>query len=313
MNSKAIKRQLLAAIAMVLVAAIALGSSTYAWFVASGTVEAKGMKVKAQSDGNLVIRYKYSGNWGTSATAGVETARSLQPVSTVDLATWVKAQAANPMDELANLDTAEPVSLEYGNDQDDSDQTASCFNNNHALIKYFQIASASKDDAPSGLKVDKIIVNGTDAAPISFDKNMSTALRIGVKTTYTGSDNKPASSTFIFAPVDDNNKNQPTKTYHYLKAVDDKYFYSDDATQFGDDVDTFTVADYTTAELVPSGTPITNSNNPVKVYIYIWFEGEDANLYSSNYEAEDLNVTLKFTSIPKTTNQGTSGNEGQGV
>ena len=32
MQSKAIKRQLLAAVAMVLVAAIALGSSTYAWF-----------------------------------------------------------------------------------------------------------------------------------------------------------------------------------------------------------------------------------------------------------------------------------------
>ena len=45
MNSKAIKRQLLAAIAMVLVAALALGSSTYAWFVASGSVTAKDMKV----------------------------------------------------------------------------------------------------------------------------------------------------------------------------------------------------------------------------------------------------------------------------
>ena len=49
MNSKAIKKQLLAAVAMVLVAAVALGSSTYAWFVASGTVTAEGMKVQARA------------------------------------------------------------------------------------------------------------------------------------------------------------------------------------------------------------------------------------------------------------------------
>ena len=50
MNSKAIKRQLLAAIAMVLVAAIALGSSTYAWFVTNNTVTANNMTVTASAD-----------------------------------------------------------------------------------------------------------------------------------------------------------------------------------------------------------------------------------------------------------------------
>ena len=49
MNSKAIKRQLLAAIAMVLVAAVALGSSTYAWFVTNNTVKATTSQISAQS------------------------------------------------------------------------------------------------------------------------------------------------------------------------------------------------------------------------------------------------------------------------
>ena len=40
MNSKAIRKQLLAAVAMVLVAAVALGSSTYAWFVSNNSVTA---------------------------------------------------------------------------------------------------------------------------------------------------------------------------------------------------------------------------------------------------------------------------------
>lgn len=50
MNSKAIKRQLLAAIAMVLVAAVALGSSTYAWFVTNNKVDATTSTISAQSN-----------------------------------------------------------------------------------------------------------------------------------------------------------------------------------------------------------------------------------------------------------------------
>ena len=55
MNSKAIKRQLLAAIAMVLVAAIALGSSTYAWFAANTSVTATGANVTAETPTTILI------------------------------------------------------------------------------------------------------------------------------------------------------------------------------------------------------------------------------------------------------------------
>lgn len=47
---KALKKQLAAAIAMVVVAAIALGSSTYAWFVTNNSVEANNMTVMANAD-----------------------------------------------------------------------------------------------------------------------------------------------------------------------------------------------------------------------------------------------------------------------
>lgn len=61
MNSKAIKRQLLAAIAMVLVAALALGSSTFAWFANNTSVTAEGMSIAALSEGaNLEISWTNS-------------------------------------------------------------------------------------------------------------------------------------------------------------------------------------------------------------------------------------------------------------
>ncbi len=47
---KALKKQLVAAIAMVLVAAVALGSSTYAWFVSNNSVTATTSTISAQSN-----------------------------------------------------------------------------------------------------------------------------------------------------------------------------------------------------------------------------------------------------------------------
>ena len=55
MSTKALKTQLLAAVAMVLVASVALGSSTYAWFASNNKVTAASMEVKATTGPNLYI------------------------------------------------------------------------------------------------------------------------------------------------------------------------------------------------------------------------------------------------------------------
>lgn len=55
---KALKKQMAAAIAMVLVAAIALGSSTYAWFITNNEVKATTSTISAQSNAAfMVIKY----------------------------------------------------------------------------------------------------------------------------------------------------------------------------------------------------------------------------------------------------------------
>lgn len=50
MDTKALKKQMVAAIAMVLVAAVALGSATFAWFVSNNKVDATTSKISAQSN-----------------------------------------------------------------------------------------------------------------------------------------------------------------------------------------------------------------------------------------------------------------------
>lgn len=50
MDTKALKKQMVAAIAMVLVAAVALGSATFAWFVTNNSVKATTSSISAQSN-----------------------------------------------------------------------------------------------------------------------------------------------------------------------------------------------------------------------------------------------------------------------
>ena len=72
MDTKALKKQMGAAIAMVLVAAVALGSATFAWFVSNNTVSAKTTGVKAQSNTAFMsIEYKKSAI-GTKTTDSVD-------------------------------------------------------------------------------------------------------------------------------------------------------------------------------------------------------------------------------------------------
>lgn len=55
MSTKALKTQLLAAVAMVLVASVALGSSTYAWFASNNKVTAKGTAITAKSNSTYLL------------------------------------------------------------------------------------------------------------------------------------------------------------------------------------------------------------------------------------------------------------------
>ena len=55
MDTKALKKQMGAAIAMVLVAAVALGSATFAWFVSNNTVDATTTKISAQSNSAYLV------------------------------------------------------------------------------------------------------------------------------------------------------------------------------------------------------------------------------------------------------------------
>lgn len=282
MNSKAIKKQLLAAVAMVLVAAVALGSSTYAWFVASGTVEAYGMKVQAQSEGGLAISYGGQ-KWGTSADGGVSDAVRLYPASTKDMTKWSHATAKASDNPEAVKDTREDITSKVivnGTIPDD---------NGYVLMREFKIRSTADDTLSKGLYVKKVTVTGATMY-------MSTALRVGVR--YTDAGNSGNDKAYVYGPVtlaEGDKANTATAQYT---------FYTDKNDENGTPV-TLATAGRTTSPLLAENVQISSKTNAaVKVQIYVWFEGEDANLYSDNFNAEDLSVTVQFSSMSADTQTG---------
>ena len=97
---KALKKQLAAAIAMVCVAAVALGSSTYAWFVSNNTVKGTTTNISAQSNAPFlkIDSAAVTANSGTTKTltepAGENKLYPSQVVGTITGGTEAKFESA---------------------------------------------------------------------------------------------------------------------------------------------------------------------------------------------------------------------------
>lgn len=78
MNVKHLRKQLMAAIAMVLVAAVALGSSTFAWFVTNNTVTAQTTSIKAQSNAAFMSIVYDNGEGDAETAVGSQQTQSLE-------------------------------------------------------------------------------------------------------------------------------------------------------------------------------------------------------------------------------------------
>ncbi len=91
MKTSSRRRVLLSSVAMLLIAIVALGTATFAWFTSSTTATASGINVKTIQASELVIS-KSDKNWGTTIDYGVAN-KVLMPASTANGTTWFNAEA----------------------------------------------------------------------------------------------------------------------------------------------------------------------------------------------------------------------------
>ena len=115
MDTKALKKQMVAAIAMVLVAAVALGSATFAWFVSNNKVDATTSKIYAQSNSAFMYirdEKEQSKDLRTDESSVVDT--PLYP------AHWASGTDTTPYDTLSKFYTAFGTSATDGQKVNDT-------------------------------------------------------------------------------------------------------------------------------------------------------------------------------------------------
>lgn len=169
MDTKALKKQMGAAIAMVLVAAVALGSATFAWFVSNNTVSAKTTGVKAQSNTAFMsIEYKKTakGSKTTDSVDWTDLAVALYPA---------EVQSDNAADPEPKFVTAYGTATDNGNKKGDYIEVgdaAKAVKDSYAVGEEnnYNISSAGVD--LSNLKIDKVEVT------TGADKGLKDAIRV---------------------------------------------------------------------------------------------------------------------------------------
>lgn len=281
METKALKKQLGAAIAMVLVAAIALGAATFAWFVNNNAVTAKGIDVSTSSSvPNLYITS--TGQTSDSMTAAEKNPSKLYPVSTNNATNfyetlhWASAEGngshafADQYQSAIARETGKTVYTDY---------TFYLGVTNGSMNVYFDGTNFGTDKAATTLKAsDKMGTAGRFA--ISFDEGKTWKLFKVAGTPVT----------------DDNGK----ATGYYTDKAADSATASGDYWVTGEGGSTMaSAASYLVfgnyagsinaqGQAVAGTTPLVTINSAdqnggkVKVTVRVWYEGCDKDCVSEN-------------------------------
>ncbi len=172
METKALKKQLGAAIAMVVVAAIALGSATYAWFVSNNSVTANttGVSAKSNSAYLLIDTQATTTSSGTVASIGDNKNVSLYP------AIW--ANSFNDPDDstkkVYQFESAYASSKGASGEKENSrfkiGDGKAAVDAGYATLNTFYVGTGTYDGIFTNLKVKDFTVTGSN--------NLATAVRV---------------------------------------------------------------------------------------------------------------------------------------
>ena len=256
MDTKALKKQMGAAIAMVLVAAVALGSATFAWFVSNNSVKATTSNIAAQSNSAyLVIDKVATSKTSTGAvTSGVDK-RELYPAKTE------KSQDGKAVWKSAYASSATASTMKADSEFTIGDGTAAkAVDAKYAVKNTFYVGTGKYDGEFTNLHITDVKVT----TPTTTDnKNLGNALRVLV--------------------VHGDN-------WEVWSGAGIKLSSSADSPTAGGD-------------LLATGEVI-KSDKDAEIEVYLYYDGDDANVYSNNLEnikttAGDNGVTITFEATPK--------------
>lgn len=274
-------KKLIPALLMLILAAVMVGTSTFAWFSMNTQVVANGMQIKAVAEEGLVIKNELdadtAANWKISATASYNQVAAVNPTSTNDTASWYHNKSDDPQDAKASQATAtyETVSTnaKWANEDGvyfidtNEDTTISTGEKAYYLLNKFYIKSSGDEINPATFYINKVQATGANTSA-ELDKSLRVAIKIG-------------SQVFIYAPV-----NGATLSYTVAGSA------ATTATSVPNTYIVNTLVSGTT--VVPAIT--TAQANTIEADVFLYFEGEDANCKSENITAtlDTLQVEITF-------------------
>ncbi len=177
MSTKALRKELFAAVAMLIVAAIALSGSTYAWFAANTTVEATDMQVTVTSDttflligqGHMAVADIQNGK-AITTSASITTA-SIMPSAHQDItigegqakisdieanSVWYYRYSSDPANATASMTAIQPLTY----------TSASAIPGGYLLVNEFALTVASGSNEIQNLKVSECAITSTSNAAV---------------------------------------------------------------------------------------------------------------------------------------------------
>lgn len=256
MDTKALKKQMGAAIAMVLVAAVALGSATFAWFVTNNKVDATTSTISAQSNAAFMTIANGTTGANTVDTTSVKTEVATKPLypatygeqDATKKGTWMTGFGTTLDDgTLSGL----LVECKDPNGTAAAGTTAAALAGDYILQQDYNISS--KGQNLTGLQVEKVAV----AKDSTSGSELAKALRVLVT-------NADGTAWVVYG--------QKTDSAEYECKL------SSDAGNAA----TVSLGDIT-------------AKNDTAVHVYLYYEGKDAKVTTRNLQDNKLTATAKAT------------------
>lgn len=280
-NTKSLKKQLAAAIAMLLVAVVALGTASYAWFVSNNQVTATTTQISAQS--NAAYLLIEAGSKTTTESTNSDTAA--ETVGTGSGQTYADA-ALYPAQWENNFDASKTTSgnkiyqfeTAYASDKTKPDEKtdtrfavgnpSEAVGKDYALLNTFYVGTGTYDGEFTNLKVSNMTVTATE------DKSLKTAMRLLI---------------MAYAPNESGNYGTTPTSWVVAK-------YNDGTTAT---IESQSLTGEGTAGVVYA-PQFGKSEGDVKIEIYAYYDGSDTQVYTTNLEQLTVcGATVTFDATPK--------------
>lgn len=280
MKAKSRRRLLISSVAMLLVAMLALGTATFAWFTSSTSATASGITVRTAKTSSLEISDSTRAYGNDFTYTGMQSI--MLPASSIDGNHWFYTNA-DSKDSFASTTSGTAVTR---------DSSTSVWDAHYVYAEQLNIKNAAASTGDNaGVAVDDITITINN---ISNDYFRIAVVPVGSKAAGLDVPSGTDFKGFVIDNGSDNSTTAGTKTYYPLAA--------DGALQ---------TATTITPKTATSGTYVIDKNttgfsalaslNPqaeLHYNIYVWFEGQDSQCYDGSAGQGVTNVSLAVTGTP---------------